>query len=286
MIASLTMLLLLQDEALLRYGGERGAKATVVSELTLDLDIKGSEQAVTHIRTTSPFFSFSKIHWRAEGERRVERVDRKSEARTLRTDFAQARVDGVYDDEKYEYDFERGAPPGDLKDDKLKGMLWAIAMSGHPQTLTPAGELRAVDPNQDAFGEVLMHFAWPVARLSEKAVKAGDTWESKWRGERKDKQNQSQFDFVQKSKLEKLADGRAEISCELAGTSTAGKSDEHTQKTEGKSRLTLDTKRGLVVAWESESKLTVQFKGTDPGSGEALEVTVVFAVRSKMEEKP
>ncbi len=281
MIALLTLALLLQDEVTLRYGTERVTKTGVASEMSLELDIKGSDVAVNFIRSTSPFFSFSKIHWVADGERRV---DKKS----VRTEFAEARLDGVYDDEKYEYDFQRSAPPSDLQTDKLKGLLWMLAMNGHPQTLAPTGDLRAADPNQDAMGEAMMLLAWPVARASEKAVKAGDTWESKWRGERKDKQSKAQVDYVQKVTLEKLADGVAEMAFELTGAGTGQKAagqDKNEQKIEAKGKVRLDTKTGQILGWQSEGKITVTFAGTDPGSGEALEVTVTFAIKSKLEAK-
>jgi hypothetical protein len=276
----LTVLVLQDDGILLRYGNER-AKTAVASEMTLELDIKGSDVAVNFIRSTSPFFSFSKIHWVADGERRT---DKKS----VRTDFAEARVDGVYDDEKYEYDFQRGAPPSDLQTDKLKGLLWMLAMNGHPQTLTPTGDLRAADPNQDAMGEAMMLLAWPVARPSEKPAKAGDTWETKWRGERKDKQSKAQVDYAQKVTLEKLADGVAELVFELTGTGTGQKAagqDKAEQKVESKGKVRLDTRTGQILGWQSDGKITVTFAGTDPGSGEALEVTVTFAIKSKLEVK-
>ena len=278
---ALLALALLQDEVAIRYGAERVTKTSVASELSLELDIKGSDVAVNFIRSTSPFFSFSRIHWVADGERRV---DRKS----VRTEFAEARVDGVYDDEKYEFDFQRGAPPSDLQTDKLKGLLWMLAMNGHPQTLSPLGELRAADPNQDAMGEAMLLLGWPVARPSEKAVKAGDTWESKWRGERKDRQSKAQVDYVQKVTLEKLADGVAELAFELTGAGTGQKAagqDKAEQKIEAKGRVRLDTKTGQLLGWQSDGKITVTFAGTDPGSGEAFEVTVTFAIKSKLEAK-
>jgi len=287
-VIAAALALLIQEEAvLLKYGGDRGVSQPMAAELTLDLELKGTDNALNFIRSVSPFFSFSKIKYKADGERRIDRVDRRTELRTLRTQYAQARVEGVYDDEKFGFDFDLKAPPADMKDDKLKGLLWVIVMNGHPQTLSPAGVLKAVDLTQDAFGEALMHLSWPTVRLSDKPVKEGESWDTKWRGDRKDKQNGSQFDFVQKAKLEKLADSRAEVSLELAAIASVGKDATGKQETkvEGKAKVVLDLKTGQPASWEGSGTVRAVLKGTDPTTGEDTELQVTFSVATKQGAK-
>jgi hypothetical protein len=286
-IALLALLQAPDEGVVLRHGGDRGDAKPVACELTLTLDLKGNDAALNFLRSSSPFFSFSKIHYRGDGARRVARVARKGETRFIHVELDEARVDGTYDDEPYEFDFARSAPPDDLKSDSLKGILWGISMSNHEHSLSPAGAVVSSDATQDAFGEALTLLHFPMPRFTDKAVKPGDAWESKWRGDKKDKQRRAWFEYVQKVRLEKLEDGRAELSIELAGTlegekdPNAGKQE---TKVEGKAKAVLDAKTGFMLSHESKGTVAALYRGVGPDGAEN-EINVVFAVTSRQETK-
>ncbi len=266
----------------LRYGGKKGDAIPVSHELTITLKISGSEQLVTMVRSSMAFLSFEKIRMRGDGTRHVE--SSKKDKTGVRLDVDAARVDGVYDDEPYEFDFDKSAPPENLKDDKLKETLWMLSMGGRKYTVGARGEYKSSDINQDAWGEANDIVSLALVRLPEKAVEAGGTWEQKWTGERKQKDNGAVWDYTQKAKLEKIEEraGRkvARISFELAGAMIVpeGKRDPN-MKTGGTTLeasgwLEMDVTTGLPLASESNGKVRAHatFVNADGGADHELEI--------------
>ncbi|GEM_PF-5147041 len=275
----LLLALLFQDDPL-RYKFEKDSSRNVSVDLALGLKLTGTSATIDFFRSLSPFFSFERIRLRGDGRRSVLGLER------LRLQYLEARVDGRYDDQDYEYDFTSDRPPGDLDKDKLKQMLWYIFAGGKTFRLTGEGALETEDKDQDATGEVLDHFALAAVRLPEnRAAK----WESKFATKRVQKDNGGRFEIVQKSRLEKFSEGRAHIVSDVSGTLVLPKDAkkdpnqikaEHT--VEGKIRMVLDAARGEVISSESAGKVRFYYKGTDPNGGDDHEIEVVLTVESSV----
>lgn len=277
----LLFLLLIQDHSL-EYGLSKGAKRDVSVEMTLGMKITGTEQAINFLRSSAPFFSFEKIHLRADG------IGERAGGGKCRLQYDEGRIDGRYDDQDYEFDFSRAAPPGDLEKNKLKQLLWFIFWAGKEFTVTKQGEFHAEDKDQDATGEVMDHWFLSVLRMPEKPLRVGETWEKTFLTKREQKDNKGRFEVTQKSKLEKVVAGKAHLSSTMAGTLILPKDapkDPNAEKSEssvdGKTSAVFDLKSGEIVSSESSGKVRFYWKGTG-GDGEEMELEVVLSVDAKI----
>jgi hypothetical protein len=289
-IALLSGLLFLQDPAHeLTYRGQKGDKNSVTGDVVLKLKIDGTDALTNLVRSSMEFLSFSKIHIKGEGVRRVTRTAPKGTG--IKIEYATARVEGVYDDEPFEYDFERKAPPEKLAEDKLKQICWFLSMGGPDYRIGTKGEFASNDPNKDAWGEAMEIAVNALVRLPEKPVAAGGEWSAAWKGAYKQKDNDGRFAFSQKAKLEKVEGKRARIAFEATGTleipEARREKNAEVQETkyDAKGFIVLDLESGGVVTSESTGSVRARYKGTDPNTGEAHELKVDFEVESKFTTK-
>ena len=287
---ALASLLLLQDGAVdLAYGGKKGEKTGVTGDVTLKLKIEGTEAITNLVRSSMEFLSFSEIRIKGDGVRRLAGANDKGMQHKI--EYATARVAGTYDDEPYEFDFERKAPPGDLSSNKLKQICWFLSMAGPEYRLAPKGAYASNDPNKEAWGEALDLAVNAIVRLPEKPVSPGAEWTAEWKGTHKQKDNEGIFAFKQKAKVEKLEKGVARIAFELSGRLEIpeAKRDKNAEiqetKFEAKGSITLDTATGIVTSQECAGGVTAKYKGVDPNTGEMHELTVTFDVTAKMAAK-
>lgn len=285
--------LLLQDPVPMGYGGRTGDNRPIKGEMTIELAIDGTEALVNMARSGMEFLSFNRIRVRGEGRRHVSRADAKGVE--VRTQFLSARVDGKYDDEPYEFDFDATAPPADAKENKLKGVCWFLGMSPREVELTPLGEYRFGEKNQDAWQEAMNVVLLSIVRLPDKAPVVGSSWTVEWKTKGRQKDNDGRFNLVQTAKLvgieEKDKRRRARISYELKGTLEI---PEHKKRKEAEKEETtcsatgeivLDLGSQMVVASTAKGGIQAWFKATDPGSGDPVELKIRTALESRIEEK-
>jgi hypothetical protein len=274
-------LLLAQEK--LEYRFPKDAQQDVAVEHTFEIRMTGNEQTIDYFRSAAAFLSFEKIRLRGDGSFRIAGRDKH------KIEYSEARVDGRYDDEDYEYDFSKAAPPTDLEKDKLKQMLFFIFAGGKEYQLTSAGEYTSLDPNQDATGEVLDLFTQGIVRMPAKAVAARDTWEHKIITKREQKDNKGKFELVQKCTVEKIEAGKATIACTWSGKLVLPKDapvDPNVLKTEnsaeGKATVVIDVKKGVPVSWESSGKVRFYYRASDPNGGDDHEIDLTLTVSSKV----
>lgn len=278
---TLIFALLLQEK--LEYKFPKDVQQDIAAEMIFEIKMTGNENTINFFRSATAFLSFEKIRLRGDGNFRVLGKDKH------KIEYSEARVDGRYDDEDYEYDFSRAAPPTDLEKDKLKQMLFYIFAGGKEYKITAAGEFTSLDPNQDATGEVLDLMNHSILRMPAKAVSAGDSWEAKFTTVKEQKDNKGKFEVVQKSKVEKIEDGKATISTTWSGTLVLPKDapvDPNVLKTEngveGKSTLVFDIKKGVPVSYEGSGKVRFYFRASDPNGGDDNEIDLTLSVSSKV----
>ncbi len=284
MHAWLLWMVLVQDPGQkLEHKVVQGSTREVSVDFTLGLKIAGSDAAVDFVKSSESFLSFEKIHIRADG------ALRGLEGNRMRLDFSEGRLDGRYDDADFEYDFAIAEPPADLEKNKLKQTLWHLFAAGKEFCLSPMGEYRSEDKNQDATGEVMDLWYLSVLRMPDGAVQNGSEWEKTFRTEREQKDNQGRFEVTQKSKVEKIRNGRVHVASTFAGALVLPKDapkDPNAKKSEssleGKSKILFDPKMGEVVSSESSGKVRFYYQGVDGGSGEDLELEIVLTVESKI----
>lgn len=271
-------------EVRLEYRWPRGSKQKLDVDLSLELKMDGTETAINFIRSSAEFFSFEKIHLRAEGERTVLR-SREGDPR-VHLAYASATVEGRYDDQDFSYRFERGkAPDGD----KLRGILWLIFLAGKTYSVRPDGDCEFEDKNQDATGEVLDLISHGLLRLPDVVVSPGAEWEKTFETKRIQKDNRGRFEIVQKSKLEKVERGKAHIASTFTGRIVLPEErsvDPNVEKAEagceGECRLVFDAERGEPVSSESKGKVRFYYKGTDPNGGGDHELEIQLLVEAKI----
>jgi hypothetical protein len=273
----------------LKYGGKRGDKTAVTGEVTLKLKIDGTDAITNLVRSSMEFLSFSEIRIKGDGVRRWTGSSAKGAG--LKVEFATARVEGTYDDEAFRFDFERGAPPGDLSTNKLKQICWFLSMGGPDYRVGPRGEYASNDPNKEAWGEALDLVVNGLVRLPGKPMAAGEEWTSVWKGTNKQKDNEGIFAYRQKAKLEKFERSVARITFESTGKLEIpeAKRDKNAevQETayEAKGTAAIDLETGLAVSHETSGAVRARYKGIDPNTGEAHELKVDFEVASKFASK-
>jgi hypothetical protein len=287
---ALVSVLLLQDGPVdLSYGGKKGDMSGLAGDVALKLKIEGSDAITNLVRSSMEFLSFSEIHIKGEGVRRLTGPTAKGMGHKV--EYETARVDGTYDDEPYGFDFTRGSPPGDLTTNKLKQICWFLSMGGPEFRLGPKGEYSSTDPNKDAWGEGLDLMVNGLVRLPDKPVPAGGEWTADWKGAYKQKDNEGMFTFQQKAKLEKVEKGVARIAFELTGKLEIpeAKRDKNAEiqetKLAAKGAISIDTATGLITSHESAGSVTARYKGIDPNTGETHELSIEFKVDSRFTER-
>ncbi len=285
----LVVALLLQDPIELKYGGEKGASAPVDAAYTLTLKITGTEQMVTMVRSAEAFFGFEKIRVRASGERKI--LSNTKGKVHVKIEVDEARVDGVYDDEKYEFDFEKSAPPEGLDKDKLQQICWFLGMGGRDYTLGLKGDYKSSDENQDAWGEILDYASVAAVRLPDAPVKVGEEWESKWKTERKQKDNDGRYAIAQKAKIEKIEKNVARISFSAKASLEIPKEkvDKNQKKSENvfeaSGWVDLDLKTGAALGSESKGKVRAWATFHNEEGGADHELEILSTVEAKITPK-
>jgi len=282
---ALIALILLQSEGVRpRYASEKSGRDKVYVETKMGIKIEGSEQIANFVRSMHPFLSMEKLLIRAEGGAQVVSKNRR------KVDYDEARVELRYDDEDHELDFQKGQPAEDDKN-KLRQMMWFLAAAGKNYTLSPEGEFRSDDANQDHNGEAMELISNGITRMPDKEVKEGETYEKTWKGQRSEKGKQAKFDFKQKVTVEKIEekDGKkvATLAGELTGKLDGGKdpaAEEGWTKCEGKTKLVLEVETGRILATEGKGAVTAYFKNTAE-NGAKQEIKLNFGVDGKMTVK-
>jgi hypothetical protein len=277
-------LLCTQDGVKPRYAAEKSDRDKVYFESKLGIKIEGTDQLANMVRSMHPFLSMERLSVRAEGGFQVVSKNRR------KIDNDEARIEVRYDDNDHEYDFQKGQAPEDDKD-KLRQMMWFLAAGGRNYTLSAEGEYRSDDPNQDQNGEAMDLITLGITRMPDQAVKEGDTYEKKWRGQRTEKNKPGRYDFVQKVTVEKveMKDGKkvATLSGELTGKVDGAKdpaAEEGWTKCSGKTKTVIEVDTGRVLASEGKGAVTVYFRNS-ADTGTKQEVKLTFSVEGKLAVK-
>ena len=283
-LAIVLPLLLAQDGVTLRYAADKGERDRVFVETRLGIRIEGTEQLANLVRSMHPLLSMEKLLLRAEGGVRVVSKNRR------KIEYDEARVEARYDDNDLEFDFQKGQAPADDKD-KLRQMMWYLAAGGRTFTLSPEGEYRSDDPNQDQNGEAMDLMLLGVTRMPDGPVRPGDTYEKKWKGQRTEKNKPGRFDFVQRITVEKIEDrdGKrvAVLAGELAGRVEGPKdpaAEENWTKCAGKTRTVIEVATGRILESGGKGEVTVYFRNS-ADTGAKQEVKLSFAVEGKLSVK-
>jgi len=282
---ALMALALLQSEGIRpRYASEKSGRDKVYVETKLGIKIEGSEQIANFVRSMHPFLSMEKLMIRAEGGAQIVSKNKR------KVDFDEARVEFRYDDEDHELDFQKGQPAEDGKN-KLRQMMWFMAAAGKNYSLSPDGEFRSDDPNQDHNGEAMEIIANGIIRMPDREVKEGETYEKTWKGQRSEKGKQAKFDFKQKVTVEKIEerDGRkvATLSGELTGQLDGKKdpaADEGWTKVDGKMKTVIEVETGRVLASEGKGAVVGYFRNTAE-NGSKQECRITFSTEGKLTVK-
>ncbi len=284
-LAILALLLSQAEGVRLRYGAEASGKDRIYTEQEITIKITGTEVAVNFVRSMHPFLSMEKLLIRAEGTQQVVGKNRR------KYEYNEARVEMRYDDEDHELDYQKGDPPAsDLEKNKLKQLMYFLAAGGRTFTLTPDGDYRSDQADQDHNGEAMDLVALGITRLPEKAVKEGEAWERSWTGSRSEKNKKARYEYTQKIRVEKLEDkdGKkvATLVSELAGkVNTPAEerergAEESWTKLESKTKLVLEVESGRVLASEGAGKVVGYYRAPAEDGGKN-EITMTFGVKGK-----
>jgi hypothetical protein len=280
-LALILPFVLAQEDIQPRYAANKSGRDRVYVESKLGIKIEGTDQLANLVRSMHPFLSMEKLQIRAEGVFQVVSKNRR------KVEYEEARVDVRYDDNDHEYDFQKGQAPEDEKD-KLRQMMWMLAAGGRNFTLSPEGDYRSDDPNQDQNGEAMDLLMLGITRMPDRPVKEGDTYEMKWKGQRTEKNKPGRYDFVQKVTVEKLEEKDGKLIATLSGDLT-GKVDgpkdpsaeEAWTKCAGKTKTVIEVATGRVLASEGSGAVTVYFRNS-ADTGAKQEVKLVFSVEGKL----
>ena len=268
-----------------RYGADALPKERIYAETKLAIKIEGSDTLANFVRSLHPLLSLEKLVLRAEGTHAL------SPSMKHRFEYEEARVEARYDDENFEFDYQKGVPPADLQQDKARQMMWFLAAGGRSFTLSPEGAYRSEDPNQDGNGEAMDLFALGITRMPDGPVKAGDTYERSWKGERSEKGKDASYAFKQKVKVESVEakDGktRVTLTSDLTGQLEGDKNpaaEENWTRCAGTTRTVIEAETGRIVHAEGQGKVTVYFRNTAE-TGQKQDLTLTFEAAGKMEAK-
>jgi hypothetical protein len=258
------------------------ATGEVASDWSLSITIAGSDQLAGFVRSLHPILSLNRVHVRAQGRLAVALGKAK-----LEND--EARTEGAYDDDPFLFDFKRSEPPAAPQ--KLEALMLALS-AGRGFQLSPRGEYRSDDPNQDHNGEAMDHYLLGITRLPEKPVEAGESYVVEWTGERSEKGKQGRYAFRQTTKVESIeARGDARLVTlvsVLVGELRAPDSEknpaavEQWTRCEGTTRLVLEEPSGRVVSSSGQGTVTGYFRG-QAEDGSKNEVKLTFAVAGRTE---
>jgi hypothetical protein len=283
-LAMMLPLLLAQEGVKPRYAAEKGDRDRVYVETRLGIKIEGTDQLANFVRSMHPFLSMEKLQIRAEGGFQDVSKNRR------KVDYDEARVDARYDDNDHEYDFQKGQSPEDDKD-KLRQLMWMLAAAGRNYSLSPEGEYRSDDPNQDQNGEAMDLLMLGITRMPDGPIREGDSYEKKWKGQRSEKNKPGRYDFVQKVTVEKIEekDGKtiATLAGDLSGKVDGAKdptAEEGWTKCAGKTKTVIEVATGRVLASEGKGEVTVYFRNI-ADTGAKQEVKLRFNVEGKLAVK-
>ncbi len=261
-----------KDKVKLHFDTQPHSEA-IAAELSLSITIEGTDNATNFVRSMHPILSLNTFHVKYEGRHKTAGLGHKVEPED-------ARVKVRYDDEDSEYDWKRVEPPEDLAKDKLKQMIWYLAMSPRGYELTALGEYKSEDPNQDHNGEALDLYANGITRLKDAEVAEGDTWTETWLGKRHEKNKKGKWRFKQVVKVEKVEErsGRkvAVLTSELTGVLEGDEdptAEEKWAKCSGKTRVVVDVQTGKVREQSGEGLITAYYKNTAE-DGSKNEITI------------
>lgn len=250
----------------------------------MGVKIEGSDVLANFVRSMHPFLSMEKLLIRAEGGLQVTGRNRR------KMDYEEARVELRYDDEEHEYEYQKGQAP-EADKDKLRQMMFYFAASGKNFTLSPEGEFRSDDANQDHNGEAMEIIANGIIRMPDKDVKEGETYEKTWKGQRSEKGKQAKFDFKQKVTVEKIEERDGKKVATLSGDLTGqldGKKDPSAEegwtKVEGKMKTVIEVETGRVLASEGKGAVVGYFKNTAE-NGSKQECRITFSAEGKLNVK-
>lgn len=286
MRVGLIILLALQNGgSKLRYGAEKTEKDRISTEQKLTIKLEGTEAALNFVRTMHPMLSLEKLVIRAEGTRQIVGKNKHKH------EYDEARVEARYDDEDLELDYQKGQPPSpDLGKSKMRQFMYYVAAGGKNFTLTPEGEYRSDQADQDHNGEAMDLVALAVTRMPDKPVKEGDRWEKSWTGSRTEKNKQAKYAFTQKVTVEKIEmkEGKklATLVSDLTGKVNAPpnekdkSAEEAWTKLEGKTRLVLEVESGRILSCEGAGKVVGYFRAPAEDGGKN-EITMTFGIEGK-----
>lgn len=268
-----------------KYAVEKSAKDKIFCQWRLAIKIDGPDPLAGHVRSMSPLLSINNLVIRAEGTKQIVSKGKQ------KYDYGEARVELRYDDEDHEYDFQKGLPPADLGQDKLRQMMWFLAVSGKSFSLSADGEYRSDDPNQDHNGEAMDLISLGITRMPDRAVKEGDDYEREWKGSRKDRNKKKAgiFAFKQKVHVDKIEDRQGKkvvtLSSVLTGVLEGGEkdpsADEAWNKCQGKTKAVVELESGRVLSSEGSGQVTVYHRGTAE-NGAKQELTLTFTTEGRM----
>ncbi len=277
MVRLAAALLLLQAEGMRpRYGADAGRGDRIFTELKITVRLDGTEPLLALVRTLHPLVNMEKLVLRADATRYVA-PDGKH-----RFEHEEARVEMRYHGEDRACEYRRGMPPEE-DPDKLRQLMWTLAAAGRSFSLSPEGEYRSDDPDQDHNGEAMDLIALAVTRMPPGAVREGDAYEREWKGFRLEKERKGAFSFRQKVRIEKIEEREGRKVATLASTLT-GSVDPGGGRAaatcEGKTTLLIEVGSGRVLSAQGSGRVVNRYSGTGE-DGAKHEVTLTFDVEGK-----
>ncbi len=274
-------MLLMAGPETLSYRGKSGDSIPTQGVFTLTLDILGPDAVTGQLRSENTMLFIQRLHVHGEGSRVITSSEEKGN--NVQILFDRARVEGTYDNELYQFDFERTSPPENLQKDQFLLFSWALSMGGRHYKLGPKGEYFTGDPNDDAHSEAVNLLIDAPVRLPNHGVKVGEEWANEWTGVRRQEDNDGAFHYRQTASLQEIVENgsrRAHISFETTGRLQIppGKNTNGEETLlEAKGSIVLDLENGLVIATNSSGTVTSEFKASG--------VKIVWWIEAKYEEK-
>lgn len=264
----------------LRYDGKRGQEREVLLKTQFGIGFEGDPDSIDLLRSLSPFFAFERATIEGPAVQKILHA-RRDEPLEHWIRFNRAVAEGVYDEEPFEYTFEKGKEYDDLETDALKGMLFAIFQGGRRFRLSRRGEFREMlDENKDPNGEALDHITTPYPRFPEEAVGVGDSWTVSWASRTTDKETGGRIEFAQTCTLKSLEEGTARIEVVLEGKDDRegkGKNGNTNEvRVRGSATVRFDVEAGRLISYEGEGEVRIHVAGEDPNQGLEYDATIIL----------
>jgi len=279
----------MQDPVTFKYDGKRGQSNKVDLRSKFGIGFEGEEASIDLVRGLSPLLSLEKAVFEGPATVEVTRAPRAAPLE-IRVAFDSAKVSGSYDEEEYEYSFDKAKAADGLEQDKLKAMLYTIFSAGGSYRLAKNGVVTDQDPNQDPAGEALSLILRPTPRFPDRALKVGETWELEWESRTQEKDHKGRIKFKQTATFESLDGPRAVIVWKLEGKDNRDGKDSNGNvnevKVKGEAKVTFDLEQGRVAAYEASGEIRTVAKGEDPNSGTAFDLSIILKGESKMTPRP